>query len=103
MPMINMNIYCPSTNQTIGIEGLTEGSSIKDLKRIIYERTGTPPEHQTIQIDNKKIPKRYDSKKWEKLGINDKTNVQMIYAMDGGCGCGCDICGCGCDACCQII
>ncbi|KAF2068705.1 hypothetical protein CYY_009973 [Polysphondylium violaceum] len=104
MSMININVYCPSTKQTIKIENLTKDSSIYDLKRIIYDKTGTPPEHQIIQLNNKKIPNRYDSKKWEKLGINENTNIEMIYAMEGGCvGCRANLCCCGGSCRCQIM
>ncbi|EGC30395.1 hypothetical protein DICPUDRAFT_41498 [Dictyostelium purpureum] len=97
---MKINCQLPNhTNEEFDFDNIDlEHTSLVDLKTRIYDRTGTPIENQVIEIDNKRLPCRYDKKSLSKLHINESSNLRVVYVLDGGCdccGCGCDLCGCG--------
>ncbi|KAN0031282.1 hypothetical protein ACTA71_010371 [Dictyostelium dimigraforme] len=104
---MKINCQLPNNeNETIEFDVNIEKTSIHDLKSLIYEKTGTPIHNQTIELDNKKLPCRYDKKSLSKLHIQESSNIRVIYSIAGGCdccGCGCDICGCGGNCRCSIM
>ncbi|KYQ91100.1 hypothetical protein DLAC_08006 [Tieghemostelium lacteum] len=90
-----MKVICPSLEKTIEVE-VEDDQTLFDLKQKIQEKTGTPPIHQLIKFGDKAIlSKRYNKKKLSQLELNNSSSVTMIYELEGGCGCGCDLCGVG--------
>ncbi|EAL60452.1 hypothetical protein DDB_G0293906 [Dictyostelium discoideum AX4] len=97
-----MKVHCQlptnnnNNNETIDFEVDQDNTLLVDLKQMIYNKTGTPVNRQSIELENKKLPHRYDKKSISKLHINESSNIRVVYVLEGGCcGVGCDICGCG--------
>ncbi|KAN0029234.1 hypothetical protein ACTFIV_011113 [Dictyostelium citrinum] len=103
-----MKIHCKiaSNNETLDFDVDQKNTSLVDLKEMIHDKTGTDTNLINIELDNKKLPCRYDKKSLYKLHIEESSNIRVIYSIAGGCdccGCGCDICGCGGNCRCSIM
>ncbi|KAN0009815.1 hypothetical protein ACTFIU_007118 [Dictyostelium citrinum] len=100
-----MKVKCqlPNIEENILELDIDNDSSINDIKSKIYNLHGVPVEHQIIEIDNKKLPTKFDKKKLSNFKVTDSTNIRVLYDLNGGCGAGCDCCGLGGGCHCAIL
>ncbi|KAK5584740.1 hypothetical protein RB653_006357 [Dictyostelium firmibasis] len=101
---MKVNCQLPNINEnTLELDIDKDSGSINDIKSMIYNLHGVPIEHQIIEIDNKKLPSKFDKKKLSNFKVTDSTNIRVLYDLNGGCGAGCDCCGLGGGCRCEIL
>lgn len=65
-------------------EKLTELHKIKDLKRIVCEKSGIKAEDLRIIFSTKELHTGWDEKTLAELGISEGSNLTIVLRMRGG-------------------